>query len=59
VVRRAERLPHRPAALDVEYYVESLDFRARERKLSALLADFRAVPVEKLKPHQHLGAEFL
>ena len=32
---------------------------ATERKLSALLADFEEVPVEKLKPHQHLGVEFL
>ena len=32
---------------------------ATERKLSALLADFEEVPVEKLKPHQHLGVEFM
>ncbi len=28
-------------------------------KLSAFLADFQEVPVEKLKPHQHAGVEFL
>lgn len=27
--------------------------------MSALLADFQEVPAEKLKPHQHLGVEFL
>jgi transcriptional regulator with XRE-family HTH domain len=61
VVRRAERvrLPDRPAAQDVQYYFDCLDYRATERKLSALLADFQEVPVEKLKPHQHLGVEFL
>ena len=42
-----------------QYYFECLDYRATERKLSAFLADFQEVPVEKLKPHQHAGVEFL
>src|SRR5579862_1465124 len=61
VVRREERVrfPERPGAQDVQYYFECLDYRATERKLSAFLADFQEVPVEKLKPHQHAGIEFL
>src|ERR1700687_3933126 len=61
VVRREERVrfPERPSAQDVQYYFECLDYRATERKLSAFLADFQEVPVEKLKPHQHAGVEFL
>ena len=61
VVRRAERVrfPEKPGAQDVQYYFECLDYRATERKLSAFLADFQEVAVEKLKPHQHAGVEFL
>jgi transcriptional regulator with XRE-family HTH domain len=61
VVRREERVrfPEKPGAQDVQYYFECLDYRATERKLSAFLADFQEVPVEKLKPHQHAGVEFL
>jgi transcriptional regulator with XRE-family HTH domain len=61
VVRREERVrfPERPGTPDVQYYFECLDYRATERKLSAFLADFQEVPVEKLKPHQHPGIEFL
>jgi quercetin dioxygenase-like cupin family protein len=43
----------------VAYYFVCLDYRATERKLSAFLADFQEVPVEKVKPHQHAGIEFL
>lgn len=61
LVRREERVrfPERPSAQDVQYYFECLDYRATERKLSAFLADFQEVAVEKLKPHQHAGIEFL
>jgi transcriptional regulator with XRE-family HTH domain len=61
VVRREERVrfPERPDTPDVQYYFECLDYRATERKLSAFLADFQEVPLEKLKPHQHAGVEFL
>jgi len=61
VVRREERVrfPERPGAEDVQYFFECLDYRATERKLSAFLADFQEVPVEKLKPQQHAGIEFL
>ena len=61
VVRRAERVrfPERPGLPDVQYYFECLDYRATERKLSAFLADFQEVALEKIKPHQHAGVEFL
>jgi transcriptional regulator with XRE-family HTH domain len=61
LVRKGERVrfPERPGTPDVQYYFECLDYRATERKLSAFLADFQEVPVEKLKPHQHAGVEFL
>lgn len=61
VVRREERVrfPEKPAVHDVQYYFECLDYRATERKLSAFLADFQEIPLEKLKPHQHAGVEFL
>lgn len=61
VVRREERVrfPEKPGTQDVQYYFECLDYRSTERKLSAFLADFQEVPVEKLKPHQHAGVEFL
>jgi transcriptional regulator with XRE-family HTH domain len=61
VVRREDRVrfPERPGVQDVQYYFECLDYRATERKLSAFLADFQEIPLEKLKPHQHAGVEFL
>ncbi len=61
VVRKDERVrfPERPGAQDVQYFFECLDYRATERKLSAFLADFQELPVEKIKPHQHAGIEFL
>src|SRR5580704_9627006 len=61
IVRKDERVrfPERPGTAEVQYYFESLDYRATERKLSAYLADFQDLPAEKLKPHQHAGVEFL
>jgi transcriptional regulator with XRE-family HTH domain len=61
VVRQEERVrfPEKPGTQDVQFYFECLDYRSTERKLSAFLADFQEVPVEKLKPHQHAGVEFL
>jgi len=61
VVRKEERVrfPERPGTPDVQYYFECLDYRAVERKLSAFLADFQELPLDKIKPHQHAGVEFL
>ena len=61
VVRKDERikLPERPGASDVAYYFESLDYKSNERRTSSYLAEFETVELEKLKPHQHPGSEFL
>jgi transcriptional regulator with XRE-family HTH domain len=61
VVRSDERikLPERPGSAEIAYHFESLDFKSNERKTSAYLAEFESVEVEKLKPHQHPGSEFL
>ena len=61
VVKKEERVrfPEKPGTQEVQYYFESLDYLATERKLSAFLADFQDVPVERIKPHQHPGVEFL
>ncbi len=61
VVRKSERikLPERPGGGEVAYHFESLDFKSNERRTSAYLAEFETVPLEKLKPHQHPGSEFL
>jgi len=61
IVRKQERVrfPERPGSQDVQYFFESLDYRANERKLSAYLADFQEVTTGKLKPHQHPGVEFI
>src|SRR5712675_2062866 len=55
IVRGNERVRFRarPGAADVQYFFECLDSRATERKLSAFLADFQELPLERLKPHQH------
>ena len=61
IVRREERVrfPERPGTDNVQYFFECLDYRATERKLSAFLADFQELPLERLRPHQHPGIEFL
>lgn len=61
IVRRRERLrfPERPGPGDPAYHFESLDFTAVERRFNAFLADFPAVPLERMKRHEHPGAEFL
>ena len=61
IVRRRERqrLPERPGAKDVSFFFESLDFTAVERRLNAYYAEFEPLPVEKARPHQHPGVEFL
>src|SRR4029077_11226268 len=52
VVRKEERVrfPERPGTQDVQYFFESLDYRATERKLSAYVAEFQEMAPEKLKP---------
>jgi len=61
LVRRKERMqfPERPNQRDVAYHFESLDFRAKDRKLHAFLAEFHHVPDPNLRPHSHAGVEVL
>ena len=61
VVRRKDRIRFRekPDGPDVAYEFESLDFPAVERKMSAFLAEFNEVALEKARRHSHPGGEFL
>ncbi len=60
IVRKKERMrfPDDPNGT-IAYNFESLDFKATERKISAYYAEFESVAIEKLRPHQHPGVEFL
>jgi len=53
------QFPERPNQRDVAYHFESLDFRAKDRKLHAFLAEFHHVPDPNLRPHSHAGVEVL
>ncbi len=61
VVRKSERvkLPDRPGAREVSYRFESLDFAASERRFSCYLAEFFPLPLNRLRPHDHAGFEFV
>lgn len=61
IVRKSDRVrfPDRPGTPDISYFFECLDYPATERKMSAFAAEFQDIPVEKIKPHQHAGVEFL
>jgi transcriptional regulator with XRE-family HTH domain len=61
VVRKGQRvqLPDRPGARDVAYRFESLDYPATERRFSSYYAEFFPVALDKLRPHDHLGVEFI
>ena len=55
----AFKLPERPGIPEVAYHFESLDYKCNERRTNSYLAEFEAVDLEKAKPHQHPGSEFL
>jgi transcriptional regulator with XRE-family HTH domain len=61
VVRSGERikLPERPGVPDPAYHFESLDFKSNERRTNSYLADFEPLELNRLRPHQHPGSEFL
>lgn len=61
VVRRKERLrlPDAPGGTDVNYFFESLDFPAKDRRLNAYFAEFRPVAADKVRKHHHPGVELL
>src|SRR3954471_7935606 len=53
------RFPEKAGGKDQAYEFESLDFPAVQRLLNSYFAEFFAVAPEKLRPHQHPGAEFI
>ena len=59
--RRNERkiFPADPKSASVPWHFETLDFRAKERKLNGFLAHFHMLPTGKVTPHFHPGVEFL
>jgi transcriptional regulator with XRE-family HTH domain len=61
VVRKAQRirLPEKPNARDSAYQFESLDYTAAERRFDTYYAEFPSTASEKVRLHQHPGAEFL
>ena len=52
-------LPDRPAARDVAYRFESLDYEATERRFNAYHAEFLPQSKDRVRPHSHPGVEFL
>ena len=52
-------LPERPGAREAAYRFASLDYPATERRFNCYLAEFVAVPADKLRPHDHAGVEFI
>ena len=61
VTRKSERvaLPERPGVREVAYRFASLDYAATERRFNCYYAEFFPVAAEKLRPHEHAGAEFI
>ena len=61
VSRHQERLrfPERSGGKDQSYEFESLDFPAVQRLLNSYFAEFFPIAPEKLRRHQHPGAEFV
>ena len=61
VARKKDRLrfPEVPGDDHAAFDFESLDFLATDRKFNAYLAEFRVIPTEKIRLHQHSGVEFI
>ena len=61
ISRHQERLrfPETAGGKDPAYEFESLDFPAVQRLLNSYFAEFFAVTPEKLRRHEHPGAEFI
>lgn len=61
VVRKEDRMrfPDRPDAPAPAYHFECLAFSSQEKSLQAYLAEFQPLPLEKVVPHVHEGAEFI
>jgi transcriptional regulator with XRE-family HTH domain len=61
IVRKGQRvnLPERAGVRDVAYRFESLDYPAPERRFNSYYAEFFPIGPDKLRPHDHPGAEFI
>jgi transcriptional regulator with XRE-family HTH domain len=61
VTRKAERveLPDRPGARDAAFRFAALDYPATERRFNCYYAEFLPAALEKLRPHDHPGVEFI
>jgi transcriptional regulator with XRE-family HTH domain len=61
VVRKRDRIrfADSPDGGGVNFHFESLDYPATERRLNAYVADFEAVPADRLRMHDHPGAELI
>lgn len=61
IVRKSERqrFPDKPAANDISYFFESLDFPATEKKINSYYADFQPIAADKAHIHYHPGIELL
>jgi transcriptional regulator with XRE-family HTH domain len=61
ITRHQDRLrfPEKAGARDVAYEFESLDFPAVQRLLNGYFAEFFPMPPDKLRRHQHPGAELI
>jgi len=61
LTRKAERveLPERAGASDGTYRFAALDYQATERRFNCYYAEFLPAAIEKLRPHEHSGVEFI
>jgi transcriptional regulator with XRE-family HTH domain len=61
IARKKDRLrfPEAPGLEQKAFDFESLDFGVTDRKFNAYLANFHAMPSEKIRMHQHAGVEFI
>ena len=61
LVRREERqrFPDSPDSEEVAYHFESLDFPAKDRRISAYYAEFQPLAPERVRHHQHGGVELI
>jgi transcriptional regulator with XRE-family HTH domain len=61
LARKKDRLrfPEAPGLVDTAFDFESLDFLATDKKFNAYLADFKNIPADKVRLHQHAGVEFI
>ena len=61
VTRKKERveLPERSGARDTAYRFASLDYPATERRFNSYYAEFLPMAPDKLRPHDHVGVEFI